>query len=827
MGQNKEEKQFKNTGDRFSDSFVESQEEGSKLERETAEDGQTNKTINNNIDKNKGGIQIRVNGTEKAETKSEELKNIDNYRESKRIALLESCISAFPKRTPFRKELFPEDTVKKYLDQLRKNHFILICSPSEKANTEMVNTLLASTGFKNKNSVHFDLEKYNRNLGGHHFFLDLEIGRNEAEIVIAEIGRPQHSKIIATSELQINIYTEVLREKKRHVILVYRSTDSESMSAVKKPNFYFELDFLRTFLFEFVEKTANEVLSLEKKIQEQRSDGLWEHPKNDFAFYNILCSYVDRGSLLEHVTGRIDKTSIEEVKTIKANALVDFKDSTGKVVVFLATYFPNLKLKDFRGLVDFYTRKKDALIPLIKKKGKSGKRKKLPISFTSDWVENYNSIFKAKHLGTRIAENKQQIVGFLDPYLQGDLKHYFETYDAIYVQTNFEYLLYSDFFLLYEGSSGLLASFVKLLASMASKDPEHYGTSTLIDIILQDDQRREQIRSKVVDNSNKEHWVKVFSRNRTRLITRLADLIHEILKYDHLDTMVENFFDLLIHNGFLDVLLDLIEEVSERENYSQHFDMYRWLKKIIVEDVEGKYQQYAYQLILQLSTNENANIHDVLEVVSEWKEAIKSEKDFKLRFFEYCSYYIHDLALMTYKSADLSIYGVSPPAFLFFKSLTAENNSEYIDRFTKLLFDKSIYTAIFINIDFEEDNIGEKENVKAYIPEYITRNIAKYIEEYHLILTFDPNGNDTGNANNSEILTTFISAVVKNATKEQYKMLIAHLRLKKEEYLQHSIQLLRENKRSERKNYQLRRQYLIELLKLFNQANKENRRNHG
>ena len=89
----------------------------------------------------------------------------------------------------------------------------------------------------------------------------------------------------------------------------------------------------------------------------QRALYLWDSPLNDYEFYLKLCKCKSSSILLNKIKNLENEG--KEVQKINIENLVNSKDSVLKTVLFIATYFPYIKLRDFRLLINFYNISKD------------------------------------------------------------------------------------------------------------------------------------------------------------------------------------------------------------------------------------------------------------------------------------------------------------------------------------------------------------------------------------------------------------------------------------------------------------------------------------
>ncbi|GGD05274.1 hypothetical protein [Hyunsoonleella pacifica] len=768
--------------------------------------------VNNNADNFHREFDVNVEGENDRGPK-------DSIKKEKSDKL--DCFSPFERVEQTRPFLFSQIDVYTYIKYLEKEHFILFEYPDKVSYKYLVDVILNTSPFGTASVFNLDLDKQKKLSAEEQFQLiyDFNGVDEKIDILIIELNEKQFNNLIRKrTTIQLRGLKRNLKLKQLRLIYFFRSESAQIIMRTELPDFYFEIDFLKTFLYEHVSQNKDEIQTNYTEIASQRNNKLWDKPKNNYNFYQILSHHLQDGTLTERIKrGNNKNTKLEELKPVKVSELVGYDDSASKTILFIVTFFDKLKLKDFRGLVQFYlTIKEDKGNRGFNKKGKKKKKKrKVTQSFLEDWEQNYKRIFDANHLNVKKLETKEQVVSFKVPYLQQDLYEYFEESDPIYFQKNFEYLLHSEFLLHYEGSDQLVNSFVKFLAVMAAKDPEHYGTSALIDIVRQYGLRVYQIKSNAEQDNDHEYWSAIFSKDTQKIISRLADLIHEILQFEHLGAMVKEFFDMLLVNDELGIVVQIIAEVANREGYSEHFDMFYWLKEIIKRDQNEDNQELAYQLMLRISLKSPFSIYRIFELILSWKDELRVKDQYHSLLFDCCNRFIVDFC----KNA-LSTHSGGYQSFIFFKNLDGNNTLEILLPFIKLLFDQDfIYTELSLSADMtKEDRFATYNNIQ--VQRIIT--MAAILESLNHILLEDIDEGVDSEA--ISIRNALLKASIRTASKYQLKNLIAYWRFKKEYYLEESIRLLNAKKKIERKEIRTKRQYLVRLIKAFNTILKESKK---
>ena len=735
------------------------------------------------------------------------------------------------------------------LTRLEEHNFFIIDSPYNDLNNKWCFTIFNELNCNQAVSIHADqFEKENIfNL------ITRQKTEREKEAIIINLEYHYLDQLVSyLNEGSVKRYSLRLKEQNRFVIFLFLS-DLAGRQKINiergfKESIYYQVDFLQAFLERNIHNSEN-IAELTDEIRKQRNKGLWGTPNDNHSFYQELKTSLpdliegveirkryDRGthsSPQEFLKSFVYKVNIKEVIPKQDNAL--------KIVFFVATFFKGLTLHDFLLLIDFLVDLKESQTTAIptdtskKKKKKNKKRKKKGknksieylsggnYSFKKDWINLRDKLFQESYLTIVISKDRLEIVDFQYHYLREDLKPYFEKDEPIYLSDTVKKLLYSKVFLSHVKSKPLRQGFVKLLAAMAAKDPETYGSSLLWDIVKHFNVKNIELNIFLEDENQQLTFGKLLRKEGTineleKIIVHLTDIVNEILYYPHLRKMVDNFLEVLADRGGYSLLLILLTEIQSREVFHVDFDILRWIKKLIISDKDSTIQKKAYDLLLKISTENEESLPGIIKTVSGWKkESVKGDKIVMPFLFVISHKFVLDLCQNSIVKIDPQVYGKNPSSYLLFTPIfnSEELSNHYINLIITNLFENNLPIIRWaLTIDTNQDRDTQSERAKIHWEtQYL---LADLIEEWFLILRYN-NAEDVQSKEISRMILISVSNVV---PRFQKKWLITIWRRRRRSYLYRANQLNRVGKKRERMWMKKRKIYLGELIREFSTIEK-------
>ncbi|MEL6867557.1 MAG: hypothetical protein AAFP19_24240, partial [Bacteroidota bacterium] len=407
--------------------------------------------------------------------------NINNYSRSEREKN-DDPIFYLDQQRPARIEPFPyADDEEKMKIFLERRIIFIDCMEKEVARSFL---------YEAKNKIHQSYKKQYR-IGQVSFGDELKRERstfqqlflNENGIAVAGDGLicfvhidKYSSKNFFQTFLDIDgwVVSSTLRERKIFIVFYLDQVAAEQLEEIRGKHKYQEflyaywsLDFT-TYLLKKHIKSELEIKQYRERIIRQRTDRIiWE--QDDYPFYRQLIDLFRKGTgaFFKEVDAyeEASETVVEAKKSAyeqKLEQLIKLIDRKRKVlqqeVLYVAAFFPNLKLSEFNFIVAKLVedkvipekkekKKKKAKTTIIKKKGKKKiikeikpiiKEEKNQISCKEKWEKETDDILKECFLrATYVDESSQQVIDFRSLGLRKDIQKYFRDDFADYLRRQF------------------------------------------------------------------------------------------------------------------------------------------------------------------------------------------------------------------------------------------------------------------------------------------------------------------------------------------------------------------------------------------------------
>ncbi len=439
---------------------------------------------------------------------------------------------------------------------------------------------------------------------------NLKIGRG-SNLVVAIDARNDLSfkSLFNLGVASKNILFNQLEQKNIKLICFISSHSQikELKERLNRDNYaYWNVDFLAPLLKHYFN---NQWDVIRKTINIQKEKGLWG--KDKWEFYQLIVGYLENGSYrLEeeiekrkkyggiNLEGFIDK----EIENVKPISIVE-KGKIHKAIAFIATFFPNLNLTEFRKIAKFLLKGKEKKRKIPNKKRKKNYQK---IILLEIWEDEGDQILKECYIIASKKKLGEEYFKFSEPYLQDDFKEYFDK-ERIYLQQQFEIILESKLFLEYDISPKLIENLIALSVNMAIKNPITNGLTRLLKIIW-------DIEFLNVKNNNSTFIEqKINHKIKSHHITRLGFLMSEMLKHQKLKDLIENLLNSFIETGFHQIVFDLMKILR----FSPDFDKFHWIKRLLDSD-KLEVRKQAYIFLLKIAHENPLELHDFLDEIICW-----------------------------------------------------------------------------------------------------------------------------------------------------------------------------------------------------------------
>ena len=432
------------------------------------------------------------------------------------------------------------------------------------------------------------------------------------------------------------------------------------------------IPFLRRLLERYIEDPEE----LEKKIKEQRDNGLWS--LNDSEFYFELKSYLLRGELPAEIEQRDKHPQIGPVRELfKGN------EPLSDTVLYIATYFPNLTPYEFNQMVRMLCEgaaqvAKNGGAEHSKYKapeppGRSGEKVSLQV-----WREVPDQILKDCSLVTIPLRDATKGVNFSNHNLRDKLREHLEREYSFFLENRFQDI--QELGLIFSPSAKIAWSAVQLSVEMAAAYPEYYGSSWLAALVT-------DFENSIASATNAEAHAWRFIREanavkaRKRFYQRLSELVRAMLEETRAAEAVEGFLQQLLISKHRGAVLEIVRRLQ----FAPAFDQFKWLKQLLYQGNQQQREQTNDYLRSYLKRM-RGGIYQALGSLESWLPKDECPLQAYPVPARYALRLIYFYFLETNKRFDAKYYGAWPSAHPLFAFRDAETAASDISLLVRLLF---------------------------------------------------------------------------------------------------------------------------------------------
>jgi hypothetical protein len=549
-------------------------------------------------------------------------------------------------------------------------------------------------------------------------FVKEKIGKGEKLVVIVSLVSLKSQRFLDSMLFEEPFHAQDIKDefKKNDIMLICFANTGflQETLAEKRSYFHFSqwnIPFL-SYLLKASLKDNTNASSLEKQILEQRNYGLWDENNSDSEFYGLISGYLRNG--IRQLTEEVEKRSrytkgqsvqdfLKEIRTVRSKELIQDNDPVKNMVLYVATFFPELSRRDFNYIVSLLLegKKTEITVELPQVKTKKGRvigteyiSKKEEKDCLEIWETDQDSLMEVCHLQVIRSEIGSQIVDFSLPYLRVELKKSLEQ-KSLYIN-NFERIRESGLLFNSNVSQNIIENVINLAAEMAISDPNHYGGNWLRGIIIGLERHLNiqvtidpKIAPKDVNEEEIFRLIAVELENRKQqvrpIIIRLSELIREMLNYPQLQEMVKNFLENLMREQDYGAVLMIVLGIVKQLRFASQFDGMYWIKQLL-ERGDQKAKNEAYKTLLEQAKQSGLRVYELLETLKAWLPDRDIDHD-KYSLSNQCALkLVIDYAMTTINHFKVAHYGVWPSKYPLFANLKDQNELAQIDSLISWVF---------------------------------------------------------------------------------------------------------------------------------------------
>lgn len=406
-----------------------------------------------------------------------------------------------------------------------------------------------------------------------------------------------------------------------------------------------------------------------QEILRQRIDGKWSFDEEEF-YEDVMGNLFQ---IPEEIEAREERPSIASQRNSLMKNLLDDQDpflEIKKSVLYVAAFFPELSVQDFKRIVEAMLYGKIVRIPgVVRKIGEDGKQvieeNFEERSLLELWQKTGDKFLTDCRLERVRFKDGRSVIEFTAPFLRREVREHMSRKHPIFMEEQFERI--KQFGLLFNSSGRVVENTISLAVDMAISNFEHHGKSWLIgmlhDIHLMDSN---QAVGGLDVSSDQLVLLEIFRTAKKHFIyARIAYLLREMIERGRLHDRVKELLNQLIDERLHEALLHIVMQIRLTDD---QFDEMYWLKQLL--DRGGtEVRESTSKALFRYIGHDSPKLYTLLSKTVKWlPELSRPEKDysasnrFALRFiFEYCSEEIANF--------DGRSYGKWPPELPIFKQL--------------------------------------------------------------------------------------------------------------------------------------------------------------
>ena len=527
-----------------------------------------------------------------------------------------------------------------------------------------------------------------------------KIGRGRDSVVVVYLTDQNFldsMKIGKSGEIPksyIESITHTLQKKETYIIILNNETElinhaKEGQAAL--PFFNWELSPIGLVLSEFLGKETARLF--EKKIIAQSKHGIWG--EGNEAQENVK-SILQKGGLqaLDSKIQQAEKLIKDGIYSLEAlfreeggatpKQIIENEQKIIKHICFIATYFPELSVGEFSGIVEAFLEKKQQkaieksktkTINTRQKKKKKKKSKTKEVEKKEEvescqelWRKDTDDLIARAHLRAKRNSNGKKTIDFDEPYLRESFYQFFEERNAVYHSNSFHFLLTQNHIIFNtEAPDAIVEGFIKLFAKIAANEPDYYGKQRLLELTL-------KVSDQKVGIEKTEDFIEgllatlKLENFKHEAFRRIGKLVLEMLNYTGLKPAVDGYFNTLLNNTPF-----LVLRIISYLRFSDSFDKFYWYKQVFDRADKGN-KENACRALLSLFLNSSPfKVYEFLHAIKEWHP--ESNKEHLSDSNAYSIVFLVDYALATANDLSPAEYGAHPSTYPLFAALT-ENEEE-------------------------------------------------------------------------------------------------------------------------------------------------------
>lgn len=467
-----------------------------------------------------------------------------------------------------------------------------------------------------------------------------ELLERRQQIVLVEIERTSSflDSILHIGHNHARTVQGLLRQ--RESLLVCTASDEVLKLAPDQrlpasfPFCYHSVPFLPFLLrLKFSPERASE---LHRTLLAQLGRGLWDGVADLYEQVETLLN--ESPERFEEVVRQNEASpegvSARQYQTVKPAEVFRTDSGVHAVALYTATYFPDLTPYDFERVVLLLlgdqTRTEETEEQILTEQGEVRTLKK-PIEkrLVDLWRDTPDRFLRECHLRAKSLGHGTQVIDFSLRYLRRETRVYLESSTPMFLVRMFERLQVSGLLFDPNASSELVDNLIHLFVQRTLSDPSFCSKDWLFGLMIGlQSQTSIEIEGEVAPDeriflllaSLESEWI------RRHVLSRLAQLLREMLQHEQLRDVVREFLATLLLARQHHAALSLLLELTRRLRFAPHFDSLVWLRRLIDQGVP-EIRIRTFRCLFGLALESGPRVFELLEALRSWLPAADLEME--------------------------------------------------------------------------------------------------------------------------------------------------------------------------------------------------------
>lgn len=565
--------------------------------------------------------------------------------------------------------------------KLRQDQVILVSCYNKKYALDAAQAIVERLNIphqEQKRLLYFESPAWETSEISIHSLMEKRVDSQQENVIIVdtlEDSAETFCESLFVSDLKTSMIKDELKKKNLLLLCIVESTYIERSLKEEGRELNFP-DWRIPFLLPLLEQHfGDKCEQLNKEILRQQEQNGWS--KDEGKFFFEITSYINNNQLLDLVAegGRPDRVPVA--------SLVEQASPIGKIVLYVATYFPNTTPMEFCRIVESLLAERTSTVATqTYTSGENGALQTIQserqVPLARIWDECKDKIVRQWLLEMISPRDSTRVVSFNDPAMRDSLKEYFEKEHRFYLIDQFNIIQNQR--ILFHPSFRIAESANRIAIDLMLNYPDEYDAMWLVSTIINLKQKLD------AETDGSENLTPQLRRIPQRLAlrwayNRISELMSRMFEHPQLRDCVDSCLDGLIKIKSHDWAFNIIKALRS----APEFDGFYWMKRLL-DQADEKTRDQAYYYLLSYLKKVDTNIYEVLGRLETWipgedrnPQSYSLSNRFALRLL--IQYFLETTAKFDHK-----YYGAWPSRYVLFEVKNKADATEALALLTRWLF---------------------------------------------------------------------------------------------------------------------------------------------